>query len=145
MGRGPQLNEFQRGQIVVWKANGETVIFMSKSLGISRTAISNYLKDPDNYGKRFGDGRKSKLTVNDSRHIFRAASKPGASSKLIIQDLQLPVSSRYVRYMLQASIRFEYVKRNATPKLTDDYIRARLAHAKKHFESPQLVNHDMVG
>ncbi|ETV80635.1 hypothetical protein H257_06158 [Aphanomyces astaci] len=33
------LNKFQRGQIVVWKADGETVVFMSKSLGVSRTAI----------------------------------------------------------------------------------------------------------
>ncbi|KAF0710714.1 hypothetical protein AaE_012414 [Aphanomyces astaci] len=101
MGRGPLLNEFQKGQIVVWKQNQETVQFMSKSLGVSRTAISNFLKDPTNYGKRFGRGRPSKLSPTDVRHIYRTASKPDSTSTTIVRDLNLPVSARWVRQMLK--------------------------------------------
>ncbi|KAF0704885.1 hypothetical protein AaE_014720 [Aphanomyces astaci] len=38
--------------------------------------------------------------------------------------------------MLKENVRFEYVKRNATPMLTEAHIAARLKHAKKHLESP---------
>ncbi|RLO07199.1 hypothetical protein DYB28_000655 [Aphanomyces astaci] len=53
MGRGKQLNEFQQGQIVVWKQHQQTVQFMAQRLGVSQTAIRNYLMDPENYGKRY--------------------------------------------------------------------------------------------
>ncbi|ETV69584.1 hypothetical protein H257_14719 [Aphanomyces astaci] len=46
MGRGLQLDEYQRGQISVWKATEKSVLFMSKSLEKSCKAISNYLKNP---------------------------------------------------------------------------------------------------
>ncbi|KAF0748124.1 hypothetical protein AaE_007457 [Aphanomyces astaci] len=136
MGRGKQLNEFQKGQIVVWKQHQQTVQFMAQSLGVSRTAISNYLKDPENYGKRFKGGRPSKLSVNDVRQIFRTASKTGATATTIVRDLNLAVSPRWVRHMLKDNTCFEYVKRNATPLLTKAHMEARLKYAKKHLESP---------
>ncbi|RHY15204.1 hypothetical protein DYB30_013557 [Aphanomyces astaci] len=45
-----------RGQIAVWNADGKSVMFMSKSLGKSCKAISNYLKDAAKYRKRFKGG-----------------------------------------------------------------------------------------
>ncbi|RHY52838.1 hypothetical protein DYB30_010053, partial [Aphanomyces astaci] len=100
-----------RGQIAVWKADGKSVMFMSKSLGKSWKATSNYLKDPVKYGKRFKGGRPSKLNEYDLRRLFREATKSGMSSTKIVSTLELPISSRSVREKLSSNMIFNYVKR----------------------------------
>ncbi|RHY97932.1 hypothetical protein DYB35_007079, partial [Aphanomyces astaci] len=93
MGRGLQLDEYQRGQISVWKANGKSVLFMSKSLGKSCKAVANYLKDRQAYGKRFKGGRPPKLSDTNLRLMFREVSKTGLSSSKIVAQLDLPITS----------------------------------------------------
>jgi transposase len=136
MGRGAQLDVFQRGQITVWHAQGESINFMSQSLGKSCKAITNYLKDPTNYGKRFKGGRPSKLSEQDRRRIFREASKNKLSSSQLVAALDLNVSARAVRYKLSSNEIFEYVKRNATPSLTIQHKIARVDYAKRHLHNP---------
>ncbi|RHY32613.1 hypothetical protein DYB25_013907, partial [Aphanomyces astaci] len=106
MGRGLQLDEYQRGQISVWKASGKSVLFMSKSLGKSCKAIANYLKDPQAYGKRFKGGRPPKLSDTTLRLMFREVSKTGLSSSKIDAQLDLPITSRAVRYQLSSNTIF---------------------------------------
>ncbi|KAF0704703.1 hypothetical protein AaE_014803 [Aphanomyces astaci] len=94
---------------------------MSKSLGKSCKAIANYLKDPQAYGKRFKGGRPPKLSDTTLRLMFREVSKTGLSSSKIVAQLDLPITSRAVRYKLSSNTIFKFVKRNSAPALTEKH------------------------
>lgn len=126
MGHGMQLTEFEQGQIDVCIEFGmsvkQTAIFLKRS----RTVVSNYLKSPEHYGKRFGGGRPSKLSDRDLRQFFYTMTREPISAAQIVEDLKLPVDRSTISRQLNSSKKFKYVKMNKAPKLTKQHQERRV-------------------
>jgi hypothetical protein len=88
MGHGKQLTEEQRGQIKAWAADNHIQREIARRLGCNKAAVSNYLLDPDNYGKRFKKGRPSKITASKKRLLIRTAASNTFSARQLAEDLQ---------------------------------------------------------
>ena len=68
-----------------------------------RTAVTNYVKDRINYGKRHLHGRPRKLNARDERRLCRAAAPGNLSWAKLVKQLNLPVSRRTVSRALNDS------------------------------------------
>jgi len=136
MGAGKPLTEFQKGAIQALMAlpEGErpSLRQMEAQVGCSRKAISNYLKDPVNYGKRHTKGRPKKMSARDTRRLFRVAAPGDLSAPKLVKKLELNVSKSTVSRTLASSGIFQYVKMNKAPQLTEAHKHARVAWGTKY-------------
>jgi transposase len=103
MGSGKPLTEHKKGQIDALSSEGHSKRYIAKSVGCSRTAVTNYVKDRINYGKRHLHGRPRKLNARDERRLCRAAAPGNLSSAKLVKQLNLPVSRRTVSRALNDS------------------------------------------
>ncbi|KAH9105496.1 hypothetical protein AeMF1_018708 [Aphanomyces euteiches] len=136
MPRGKHLNETERAQILALHKNKINVQQICKYLDRSRNVVVTFLSDPEAYGSAKRSGRPPLLTPLAKRHLIRDACKTGASAKKLKKDLELDVSIRTVQDILHKSPRLEFVKRLATPKLTEEHKIARIKFALGHLEAP---------
>jgi hypothetical protein len=89
------------------------------------------LKNPEQYGKIKRPGRPLKLTVTAKRRLLREASKGKAGSKELQQQLQLNVTPRRVRQVLNKSNNLVYRARKKAPALTKQHKEKRLEWVKE--------------
>ncbi len=52
MPKAKQLTEFERGQIAALNSAGKSHRQIAATIGRSKTAVTNYLADPENHGKK---------------------------------------------------------------------------------------------
>ena len=131
MPRGKQLTAFECGQINAYHKENKSIRQISLLINKSKNVISNYLKDPENHGKKVRSGRPPKLTNRDKRKILRLASNKTISRQQIKNDLNKPVSKWTIGRVLNSSPHLVYKKKKAKPKLTEQHKLNRLQWARE--------------
>jgi transposase len=74
MSSGKRLSPYKLSLIDGHKAQGLTNREIAEKIGRSPNAVSNYLRDPENFGLKNPGGRLSVLSQRDRRHVLREAS-----------------------------------------------------------------------
>ncbi|RAW25682.1 hypothetical protein PC110_g17902 [Phytophthora cactorum] len=77
----------------------------------SRPAVHSFLNDPDGYNKSKRSGATTKLTLTAIRQLLRETSKGAMSSTELKMALELPISARRIRELLQDDPDMNYEKR----------------------------------
>lgn len=133
MPKGIPLNNFQKGQAIAFRKQGKSIREISKLLNISKTAISNYLRNPSQHGIKKKTGRPKILTPRDERNIIRELKKKGSTiSKVQMQAGLTHVSRQTVYNYIKRSQVFIYKKRQHHPKWTEMHVANRLSWARDH-------------
>jgi len=84
-----RLSPYEQGLIDGHKAQGLTIREVAQKIGRSPNAVSNYLRDPENYGRKNPGGRPSVLSQRDRRHVLREASNKVTAASGIKKKLSL--------------------------------------------------------
>jgi transposase len=105
---------------------------IAKKIRRSKTVVTNFLRDPDNYGTKKPTGRKPKLDNRSKRLVIRTASNKAITCSKIIKDLSLNVSRWTVNRVIKKSGVLKNKKKKKSPVLTDTHKRARVDWAKTH-------------
>ncbi|KAF0708257.1 hypothetical protein AaE_013282, partial [Aphanomyces astaci] len=134
MAQGERLTLHERGSILAFRKAKWPIRKIAAELFLSKGAVANFIKNSDTYGTKPIPGRPLKLAARDVRRVLREASEGRSSSSKIQHDLQLDVTARTLRRVLQSSKRFIYKKRKTTPRLTKVHIQARVDWAKEHVD-----------
>jgi transposase len=79
----------------------------------SRSLISRFLSDPDNYGKRQKQRKRRKIDERGLRALVREAEKGEMGTKAIVQSLNLGITRRHACRLLkkEGGLRFYKLKR----------------------------------
>jgi transposase len=85
---------------------------IAKKIRRSKTVVTNFLRDPDNYGTKKPTGRKPKLDNRSKRLVIRTASNKAITCSKIIKDLSLNVSRWTVNRVIKKSGVLKNKKKN---------------------------------
>lgn len=129
MGRKPALSAEEWKQLKILDRNKVNENQIAKKLKRSWHAVHKALHPCAKPGRRAAVGRRCKLSPQDKRRIIRHASNSEVSSAQLKRELNLPVSARTVRNVLQQSEWLKYQAEEKVPKLTERHLAARLAFA----------------
>lgn len=132
MPRGTQLSHDEKCVIGALQKNGVSNRKIAKQINRSHYVVNSYLKLGERYGSIKRTGRKPIVSSRDKRTIFRLATENHMFASQIRAELQLDVTTRRVRQILQSNKNLKWRKRLSKPKLTVKHIEARLAFAKRH-------------
>lgn len=131
MPRGKELSVEEKAKISSYLECNLSNREIAKRINRSHGLIDNFVRLGENYGQRKRTGCKPKLTNRQKRQIISAASKPGSTSKKIKYELDLNVTDRRVRQVLNQSNKVKWKKRQGKPRLKPHHITARLLFARK--------------
>lgn len=131
MPRGTSFSEMEQVSIKSYREAGLGVSEIAAKLNRHRNSISNFLKNPDNYGKTKRTGPKPKVDERAKRSIKRLATEKNMSANQIKQELSLNVTKRRVQQILSEDINLRYEKRSCKPMLLPRHKQARLNFAEK--------------
>lgn len=132
MPRGTILNDEEKAKITAYKDCGLSDREIARKIRRSNTVIHNFLKLGGNYGKNANHAHNKKLTARQIRLIEHEATKKKLVSSQIVAKLDLPVTSRRVRQILNANPNISFKKRCKKPPLTDAHKTERLNFAESH-------------
>lgn len=132
MGRQKGLSSEERAQISVLKNLGHSNRFIAKKINRSVSVVCNFVNKGDSYGVKKPRGVHKKLSGRDYRRIIREAVKPGMSSSKIKTRLQLQVTDRRIRQILNESGQVKWAIKSKKPMLSTKHKEARLKFAKDH-------------
>ncbi|GBN95359.1 hypothetical protein AVEN_140864-1 [Araneus ventricosus] len=123
MPRGISLTEFQKGQAIAYINDGKTILEITGILKISKSAISEFLKNPDAHRKREKTGRPRKLTPKEQRNLLRQLKKRGASIPTVQRESGLTHITRQIAFnYVQRTKQFQFKKRKHHPKWTKNIL-----------------------
>lgn len=134
MPRGTYLSEKEKERISAFRIAEWSVKRIAHELNRSRTVITNYIKDPDNYGHKTRKKTYRKLTKYDVRHLKREASKGKMSCKQLRDAHQLSVTVQRVHQILQEDTELVFKKRKGSPVLKEHHKMKRLEFAEKYVD-----------
>ena len=83
MGKAKQLTSEEIGKLKILKELGVSNRQIAKKLNRSECVIRSFLKDPENYGKKYKGRTKEALTAREKRLVLRNAS----NSKVQLEKL----------------------------------------------------------
>lgn len=129
MGHGLPLSDDEQGQILAYNKLGLRVYHIHKLIKRSRTAITNFLSDPDNYGKSKSCGRPRELTPRTERLIEKRLSLGQKTVDTVKRELNLTVSRWTVWRSVQRSQILQWVRMRKVPRLTEFHVKRRLEWA----------------
>lgn len=133
MGRGKHTNPEKRELICKLRQMGKTYLVIQETLGCGASTIANALKYTEKPETR---GRKRNTSKADDRLIVRySKNNPAASSKVILDKVQLPVSDVTIHRRLLENKLFARSPRKV-PLLTKKHLQARIKFAKSHADWP---------
>jgi len=132
MGRGKQLNEFEKGQITALNKSGENISRISSRIGRSRHVIAEYLQNPVKYGTKKNPGRPQKLSPREKRRILNIASNSSKSCKQIAAACDVNVTRQTVWNVLNGSPHLKSARLKPCPMLKPCHIKARLQFARSY-------------
>ena len=87
--------------------------------------IRNFLPDPEDYGTKKSTGTPPNLSPTARRRVLREASSKGISSRNLETSLDLYVTPKRVRQILNFTKGFVYKKRITTPPQTKMHKKRR--------------------
>jgi len=119
-------------KIKCYKESGLTNRKIAKELNRSHGVIDNYVRFGNNYSNKNRSGRKSLISNWDRRRIMCTASKNHYSSAKLVHDLNISITSRSVRQILNDSKQFKWTKRQCKPSLKKHHLSSRLHFARKY-------------
>jgi transposase len=134
MGRGKSLTDVEMGQILVLSGEGKGHRYIANKVGRSKTVVTNFLRNPEKYGKNYETNKPTKTTTRDVRLIFRETRKGKIGSKGIVSALDLSITARRVRQILNSSKNFKYCKRKHMPNLTPRHKKARVKFGRDNHD-----------
>ncbi|GBN97993.1 Transposable element Tc3 transposase, partial [Araneus ventricosus] len=115
------------------KNDGKTIREIAGILKIGKSAIAEFLKNPDAHGKRKKTGRPRKLMPKEQRNLLCQLKKRGASIPTAQHESGLTHITRQTAFnYVQRSKQFQFKKRKHHPKWTKKHIADRLACGKKY-------------
>ncbi|GBM46774.1 Transposable element Tc3 transposase [Araneus ventricosus] len=133
MPRGISLTEFQKDQAIAYRNDGKAIREIAGILKIGKSAIAEFLKNPDAHGKRKKTGRPRKLTPKEQRNLLRQLKKRRTSIPTAQRESGLTHITRQISFnYVQRSKQFQFKKRKHHPKWTKIHIAYRLAWGKKY-------------
>ena len=92
MPRAIQLTETEKRSILDLYKENKSHREIARKINRSKTAVTNFLKDPLRYGSRKRTGRRKKVDDHTKRLVLRTASNKSISCVNIIDDLSLKMS-----------------------------------------------------
>jgi len=134
MPAGRLLSEGEKGRIKAYNDAGFNVSEISRKIGRTRCVITNFLRNPEEYGVKRSSGRKPKLDDRDKRRIILEASNSFASCSTIAAGCTKPVSRMTVWRALKTS---EVIVRGIlkkAPSLKPRHKTARLQFAENNLQ-----------
>jgi transposase len=129
-----QLTDFERGQIAALHKAGMSHREIAAEIGRSKCAVTYYLANPEDHGKKKRPGRPQEVSPRDQRRILRCATNTGTSAAKIKSTLELPFHRSTVKRVLNRSPNLKYTKRMGKPPLKPEHKKARLDWARSHME-----------
>lgn len=132
MPRGCTLTELEQNQIKILFETGSSIKEISTRIKRHRNTVSNYLKNPNNYGCIKRNGRKPTVDDRCKRKIRRLAALKDMSAGQIKHQLGLNVTKRRVQQILSTCEHLKYRKRLPKPKLLEKHKVARMGFAETH-------------
>lgn len=130
MAKGSKLSEMEKGKIDAYRDVGQSNRAIAKLLGRSPTVVDNYVKDPDNYGKKKARGSRKKMSDRDTRRICREASNSTKSCSQIKRELNLNVSNDTIRRTILKNPNLVSRKMKLAPALTIGHKAIRFEFAR---------------
>ncbi|CAF3327032.1 unnamed protein product [Rotaria socialis] len=132
MPRAIQLTERERKLILAWHKKNIPHREIAKRINRSKTVVTNFLKDPLNYGSRKPTGRRKTVDGRSKRLIIRTASNKSIPCSNIISDLGLKMSRWTINRVIKRSNILKKMKKKRSPALTTVHKDLRLTWAKDH-------------
>lgn len=138
MARGKKLNDVEKAEIKALKEHsGMSNREIARNIKRSEKVVRNFLKDRIGYGQKKSTGRPSQLSVKKKRLLIRTAANSMKSSRQLREELQLKVSARRVRQVLNESNHLRYMKLASKPLLSERNIASRKHFAISHMSWTQ--------
>ena len=130
MGYGKRLTDFEKGVISVYAEQKINKSEIAAKTGRSRTVISNYLADKDNYGTKKSSGRPYALESRTKKALIKNARNKSISCRKLKSNLGLECSRRTVNRVLTSPEALKYAKMMGKPPLTDKHKADRVDFAE---------------
>ena len=105
---------------------------IAEKINRSKTAVTNFLKDPLKYGTQKRTGRRTKVDERTKRHILRTASNKSISCANTVHDLNLKLSRWTINRVIKRPEILKKKKKKRSPRLTNSHKDLRLKWAKDH-------------
>lgn len=134
MGRGKHLSEFELGQINALKGEGYSERDIAMKINRSKTAVHNYLDNPEGYGKAPRSGRPKSLSERDSRHALRLLSNQVTSCSAVKRELGFECHRSTLYRAARQAENLEFTKGIGKPPLTSEHKEKRLEFARNHVD-----------
>lgn len=132
MGSGSTLTAVEKGKIDAFKELGLSGREIAKRLDRSKTAVNNYLADPENYGKNRKGRTAEATTYREKRSILRLASNSTLSATKIRSKSGVSASIATVLRIIKASVNIQRKKMKKKPVLKSLHKELRMNFAREH-------------
>ena len=126
MAKGKRLTDRERGMIEAYSSTGMSSRNIAAKIGRSKTAVNNFLKLKDTYGKKNAGGRPKALSSLAERRVWRLASTGNYSTREIKKTMSLNVCQKTIYNTIRKSGRFMYTAKWAKPQLLQEHKIQRL-------------------
>ncbi|CAH2092976.1 unnamed protein product [Euphydryas editha] len=134
MPRGKHLNETEINIIKKLHSENYSMVKIAKIINRSHRVVRNFLKDPENYGKKKRTGRPKATTPRERRSILRVASNSALTARQIAAEAGVSTNLRNVQRIIHDCEYLERKKLQRKPPLSDKHKLVRLQFAKDHVQ-----------
>jgi transposase len=147
MGRGPSLSEETRANALRLQANNWSMREIVEATGRSRKALTRFLANPEEYGKKKSPGRKSTVDERTKRWLVNKAKTEKMGSRrlaqLEIDGKPLGIGDRQIRRIISSQDHMKFKKAQRAPSLTKVHKSQRVIFSKIRVNKP-LVNNRTI-
>lgn len=126
MGRGKTLTIAEIEKVKVLRDQGFCRAAIAREINRSFNVVSNFLENPETYGKNQKGRTFRATTARERRHILREASNSSRTARQIADTVGTSASVRTVRRVIKASSHIRRRKMQKKPHLTALHKEARL-------------------
>lgn len=130
MGRKRQLSDNEQGQIKAFLGLKLSKRSIARKLCRSVHAVTSYLNDTNNYGRKY-KGKRPALTPKDTRRLIRKASNSTLSAAQLKSSLDLGASRWTITRALKAG-KLRWTKMLKKPLLTRNHKANRLEFCRSN-------------
>ena len=132
MPRGQVLTNSERAVILALKEQALSNRLIAKKLKRSSNVVNNFLRSPENYGKRVQKGRPAALSERDKRSILKIASNSMLTARQIVAEAGIQTNVRNVQRLIKKSKRIKRLRIKRKPALKVIHRTRCLSFAKQH-------------
>jgi hypothetical protein len=138
MPRRTELSKFEKGQIQAFQEIGLNTRDITTRLGPSPTAVDNFIKKKDGYGKKKRSGRQPKLSDRYKRSIMRATSISAIGVRWVRNECRPNVSKNTTWRAIKSAPHLTRQKLTSNSKLKPEHEAKRIHFAYLHVTLRQL-------